>query len=136
MDTRGLADDGSDSLEDEPSAPSASAPATSGPHLSLERLPSERYAFLFRHNMPVPTHDRRSFHPPSLSQTQFLLNVFSENVNCVCQIVHMPTVTSMVRELHGGDLTRLTPSNEALMFSIYYAAVISMEEEDVSAGFV
>jgi hypothetical protein len=35
----------------------------------------------------------------------------------------------MVRELRGGDLT---PANEALMFSIYYAAITSMEEDDVS----
>jgi hypothetical protein len=28
-------------------------------------------------------------------------------------------------------MTSLTPANEALMFSIYYAAITSMEEDDV-----
>lgn len=49
------------------------------------------------------------------------------------QIVHIPTVTKMVRELRGSDMTRLTPVNEALLFSIYYAAITSMEEDDVSS---
>jgi hypothetical protein len=39
----------------------------------------------------------------------------------------------MVRDLRGKDMTSLTPANEALMFSIYYAAITSMEEEDVSS---
>jgi hypothetical protein len=47
--------------------------------------------------------------------------------------VHVPTVTKMVRNLRGSDMTSLMPSNEALMFSIYYAAITSMEEEDVSS---
>jgi hypothetical protein len=37
----------------------------------------------------------------------------------------------MVRDLRG-QVTNLTPGNEALMFSIYYAAITSMEEDDVS----
>ena len=39
----------------------------------------------------------------------------------------------MVRDLRGNGMTRYTPSNEALMFSIYYAAITSMEEDDVSS---
>lgn len=48
------------------------------------------------------------------------------------RVVHVPTVTKMIRDLRGKDMTSLTPANETLMFSIYYAAVTSMEEEDVS----
>jgi hypothetical protein len=62
--------------------------------------------------------------------------VFSENVNFFIQIVHIPTVTKMVRDLRGSGMTRLTPANEALMFSIYYAAVTSMEEDDVSSPWI
>lgn len=91
------------------------------------RTPSERHAFLFRHNLSPSTPDLRDFHPLP-SQIPFLLDVFSENVNVLARIVHIPTVTKMVRD----GKTRLTPANEALMFSIYYAAVISMEEDDVS----
>ena len=39
----------------------------------------------------------------------------------------------MVRDLRRSDKADLTPANEALMFSIYYAAVTSMEEDDVSS---
>lgn len=40
----------------------------------------------------------------------------------------------MISELRG-DMSKLTPSNEALMFSIYYDAVTSMEEEDIMINF-
>ena len=47
-------------------------------------------------------------------------------------MIHIPTVAKMVRDLRGNSVANLTPANEALMFSIYYAAVTSMEEDDVS----
>jgi hypothetical protein len=78
-------------------------------------------------------HDLRKFHPLP-SQIPFLLGVFSESVNCVAQIVHMPTVTKIVRHFPGSDAACLTPANEALMFSIYYAAIVAMEEDDVSSA--
>ncbi len=54
-------------------------------------------------------------------------------MNYITQIVHMPTITKMTRDLRGPRATRLTLPNEALMFSIYYAAVTSMEEDDVGS---
>ena len=126
MDTRDLAGDESDSSDDEAS------PGKTYSTQELERTPAERHAFLFRHNLSPSDPDLREFHPlPSL--IPFLLDVFSENVNYFFRIVHMPTVTKMVRELRGTGTTRLTPSNEALLFSIYYAAITSMEEDDVSS---
>ena len=129
MDTRGLAEDESDSSEDEPSP--GKIPSTQ----ELERTPSERHAFLFRHNLSPLAPDLCEFHPLP-SQIPFLLDVFSENVNLFIQIVHIPTVTKMVRDLRGSGMTRFTPANEALMFSIYYAAITSMEEDDVSPPFI
>ena len=129
MDTRDLAGDESDSSEDEASH------GKSPPTHELERTPSERHAFLFRHNLSPSAPDPREFHPLP-SQVPFLLDVFSESVNLFIQIVHMPTVTKMIRGLRGSDMTRLTPSNEALMLSIYYAAITSMEEDDVSPPWI
>ena len=97
----------------------------------MTRTPSERHAFLFRHNLSPAAPDLHEFHPLP-SQIPFLLDVFSENVNSLSRIVHVPTVAKMVRDLRGSDMTSLTPINEALMFSIYYAAITSMEEDDVS----
>ena len=104
----------------------------------LDRTPAERHAFLFKHNLTPSflnpaTPDLRDFHPLP-SQIPFLLDVYSDNINCLGQIIHMPTITKMVRDLRG-DVTKLTPANEALMFSIYYAAITSMEEDDVNINF-
>ena len=75
--------------------------------------------------------DLREFHPLP-SQVPFLLDMFSENVNSILRIVHVPTIAKMVRGLRGNDMMSLTPANKALMFSIYYAAITSMEDDDVS----
>lgn len=96
-----------------------------------ERTPSERHAFLFQHNLSAPTVDLRELQPLP-SQIPFLLDVFSDNVNLYFRIIHGPTVVKMVRDLRGKAMTNLSPSSEALLFSIYYAAIISMEEDDVS----
>ncbi|KAJ8103394.1 fungal-specific transcription factor domain-containing protein [Lipomyces tetrasporus] len=127
MDTCGLAGDDFDTSEDEVRAGKTTSTQ------ELERTPSERHALLFRHNLSPSAPGPREFHPLP-SQIPFLLDVFSENVNFALQIVHMPTVTRMVRDLRG-DMTSLTPANEALMLSIYYAAITSMEEDDIMTNF-
>jgi len=105
--------------------------ASPGRSAEFDRTPSERHAFLFQHNLSSPSPDLRDLHPLP-SQVPFLLDVFSENVNVFFQVVHIPTATKMVRNMRGAGIYKITPSNHALMFSIYYAAIISMEEEEVS----
>ncbi|KAJ5823202.1 Transcription factor [Penicillium robsamsonii] len=100
----------------------------------LERTPSERHGFLFGHNLGRFSSNLTELHPLP-SQIPFILDVFSENVNVIFQIVHLPTVKNMVRDWRGRDMKGLTPANEALMFSIYYAAITSMEEEDIMLNF-
>lgn len=119
-----LAGHESDSSEEEHDQ---SAPSTQ----ELDRAPSERHGFLFRHNLGSFTSDTHEFHPLP-SQIPFLLNTYSENVNFFLQVVHMPTITNMVRGTRGSNSSDLSPSDEALLFSIYYAAIISMEDDDVS----
>ncbi|RWA03600.1 hypothetical protein EKO27_g11506 [Xylaria grammica] len=58
-----------------------------------------------------------------------------ENINQIVQIAHMPTVNKMARRSRGSGGAPMTPSNEALMFSIYYAAIVSMEDDDVLSNF-
>ena len=126
----GLVGDDSHSSEDEASP--GKTPTTQ----ELDRTPSERHAFLFRHNLsPATTHDLDEYHPLP-SQIPFLLDMFSENVNIFVQIVHIPSITKMIRDLRMDDSSRLTPANEALMFSIYYAAITSMEDDDVSSSWI
>ncbi|KAE8449463.1 hypothetical protein EG329_008071 [Mollisiaceae sp. DMI_Dod_QoI] len=127
MDSRGL-DGDSDTSEDEAS------PEKSPPTQELERTPWERNTFLFGHNLGASAPDLREFHPLP-SQIPYLLDVFSDNVNSIVRIVHVPTIAKMVRDLRGNRLTSLTPANEVLMFSIYYAAITSMEEDDIMTNF-
>ena len=97
----------------------------------LDRHPLDRNGLLFRSTMNGAAVDSRNLHPLP-SQIPFLLDVFSENVNSKAQVVHMPSLRKMIRNLPGGDLKKLTPVNEALMFAVYYAAVTSMENDSVS----
>lgn len=75
-----------------------------------------KHAFIFKHSrgpfsQSPSTPNLPDIHPLP-SQIPFLLNVFSDHVNVLGQIVHMPTVTKMVRDVRG-DVTKFTPANEA-----------------------
>ncbi|KAI1427110.1 hypothetical protein F5Y12DRAFT_197536 [Xylaria sp. FL1777] len=128
IDAQHLAEADLDSSEGE--YPSGTSPSTH----NTERIASDRHAFLFRHNLNPPGPDPRELHPLP-SQVPFLLDVFSENVNLIVQIVHMPTINKMARRSRGNDGTPTSPSQEALMFAIYYAAIASMEDDDVLNNF-
>ncbi|KAN0110180.1 Fungal specific transcription factor domain containing protein [Hyaloscypha variabilis] len=121
---------GSDTSEEEDDLSSGKSPATQ----ELQRLPSERHGFLFGHNLNPSAPNIREFHPLP-SQIPFLLDIFFENVNAVSRIVHGPTLTKIARDLRTSDFKSLTPANEALMFSVYYSAINSMDEDDVMTNF-
>ena len=125
MDTRGLSGDEGDSSDDDASLKELS------PSGDISRTPLERHAFLFRQGLTSPRPQLRDLQPLP-SQIPILLEIFSERVNMFLRIVHMPTVTELIHNLRDGNVTRLTPSNETLMFSIYYAAIIAMEDDEVS----
>lgn len=125
MDTQTLAGDAYESSEDEDLV-SKDTPSTQ----ELDRDPVERNAFMFGHNLSSRSVDLRELHPLP-SQIPFILNIFHESINSMGQIVHMPSLNKMLRELPSGDLSALTPANEALMFAIYYASITAMEDEDV-----
>ncbi len=125
MESGSLGISDSDTSEDEVS------PGKSSSTQELERTPSERHAFLFRHNLGPSNPDTSEFYPPQ-SHLPLLLDVFSDNVNAICQIVHLPTIWKMVHGLADYDMTSLKPAHEALILSICYAAITSMEDDDVS----
>ncbi|OBT74564.1 hypothetical protein VF21_07556 [Pseudogymnoascus sp. 05NY08] len=129
MDARGPLDGESDiSSEDEDS------PGMPQSAHELDRTPSDRHSFLFQLNLSPSHPDLRDLRPLP-SQIPFLLSVYSENVQVFIHILHMPTVTKMVRDMRDSNAASLTPVNEALLFSIYYAAVTSMEEDDTITNF-
>ncbi|KAB5578862.1 fungal-specific transcription factor domain-containing protein [Coniochaeta sp. 2T2.1] len=74
--------------------------------------------------------DLGPLHPlPSL--IPFMWQIYQENVDPVLKILHVPTVEQIIRDRRSGS-GEISPSTEALLFSIYYAAVTSMEAEDVT----
>ncbi|KAK0631392.1 fungal-specific transcription factor domain-containing protein [Immersiella caudata] len=77
--------------------------------------------------------DLRPLHPLP-SQIPFMWQVYQENVDPILKILHVPTTTKLIREVRT-SLENLTPSTEALMFSIYYAAITSLDEEEVKLNF-
>ncbi|KAH8422302.1 uncharacterized protein LDX57_000060 [Aspergillus melleus] len=121
-------------FEDYGTSEDESSPGKPPSTQELERTPSDRHAFLFRHNLNPSAVDLRELHPLP-SQTPYFLDVFSENVNSIVRIVHGPTVAKMMRDLRGQPMSSLTPSNEALMFAIYYATITSLEEEEIMTSF-
>ncbi|KAM0541392.1 hypothetical protein ACHAPJ_013265 [Fusarium lateritium] len=126
MDTREMAGD-DESSEDEEFP--GSTPSTQ----ELYREPSERHAFLFQRGLTPSSPGGQDFQPLP-SQIPFLLDVFDENMNLIMHIVHMPTIRKMVRPSRG-PVTNISLKNQALLFSIYYAAVTSMEDDDVTTNF-
>lgn len=69
----------------------------------------------------------REYHPP-LSQSVALLEVFKENVAPVVLIFHIPTLVCIYWDAIA-SLDTLDKDTEALLFAVYYSAVISMDSE-------
>ena len=76
-------------------------------------------------------HSLRSFHPP-FSQLIILLEIFKENVAPLVRIFHMP---SMIQVFWNSiaSLDSLDKDTETLLFTIYYAAIISLTPEQCQA---
>jgi hypothetical protein len=68
------------------------------------------------------------------SQIPYIWQVYQENVDPVLKVVHVPSMGRFIKQVTN-NLDALTPSQEALMFSIYYAAITSLDEEEVRLKF-
>ncbi|KAK1528554.1 fungal specific transcription factor domain-containing protein [Colletotrichum costaricense] len=77
--------------------------------------------------------DLRKLHPLP-SQIPFMWQVYQENVEPLLKILHIPTMEKLIRDMRR-NIDELTAGNEALLFSIYYAAITSMEDEEVEKNF-
>lgn len=72
----------------------------------------------------------KSLHPLP-SQIPFYWNTFLENVQPLSMVVHTTTMAKVIKDVQN-NLDSLSPSTEALMFSIYFATIISMSAAEVS----
>lgn len=71
--------------------------------------------------------DLRPLHPTP-SQTFILWEVFKENVDPVVRILHRPTARMILMNA-ASNLDRISKPAEALLFSIYFGAVVSLSDE-------
>ncbi|KAM3088467.1 hypothetical protein ACMFMG_000107 [Clarireedia jacksonii] len=77
--------------------------------------------------------DLKALHPLP-SQIPFYWSTFLENVIPLVKLLHVPTMEKFIKEVQH-NLDSLTRSTEALMFSIYFATITSMTEEEVATNF-
>ncbi|KAG9240862.1 fungal-specific transcription factor domain-containing protein [Calycina marina] len=67
---------------------------------------------------------------PLPSQISFYWQMYLENIDPLIKITHTPTMNKVIRAVQS-KLDLLSAGTEALMFSIYFAVIISMSPEDV-----
>ncbi|RGP81083.1 hypothetical protein FLONG3_872 [Fusarium longipes] len=126
MDTRGSGDD-------ETSSDDQDFPRSTASTQELHREPVERHAFMFQNDLSPSSPGNQDFNPLP-SRIPFLLDVFEENINIIMYIVHMPTIRKMARSSRSSTV-KVDLKHQALLFSIYYASVTSMEDDDVLTNF-
>lgn len=88
---------------------------------------SNHHSFIMGYNSVEV--DLKKLHPPH-SQISVYWQTFQMCVNPVTKLVHVPTMDKIMTEVQN-NLSSLSESTEALMFSIYYATIVSMSPEDV-----
>jgi hypothetical protein len=89
---------------------------------------ADHQSFIMGYNSS--TVDLKALHPlPSL--IPFYWATFLENVQPLVMILHTQTMNKVIKEVQH-NLDSLSPSTEALMFSIYFATITSMNEDEVS----
>lgn len=72
--------------------------------------------------------DLAPYHP-SPAQMLRLWQIYQNNVESALKIIHVPTVDRLFRDLSAGATA--SPQEEPLVFTIYFAAIVSLEEDDV-----
>ena len=67
---------------------------------------------------------------PLPSQMLFLWQVYTENIDPFIKVLHVPTMTKIIRELRGRYYS-LDLSMQALLLAVALAAIMSLEGEEV-----
>ncbi|PHH78734.1 hypothetical protein CDD82_2879 [Ophiocordyceps australis] len=75
----------------------------------------------------------KKLHPPP-SHITYLWAAYQNHVEPLVKLLYIPSMDVMVQEAKRGP-ENLSPSNEALLFAIYYAAVTSLEAEEIGTNF-
>ena len=124
QDTQRLTDDESEAESDYDETPEVSPPGG-----GIDGSEDDHHAFILGYRSADV--DLRSCHPIP-SHSTYLWSVYKENVEPLIKILHVPTVDAIMLDARR-DLDKLSPGTEALVFAIYYSAVISLEPDEVSS---
>lgn len=76
-------------------------------------------------------HQREDLYPLP-SQMLFLWQIYTDNIDPLMKVLHVPTMTKVVRELKG-TYQSLDYSMQALVLAISFAAIISLDDDEVSS---
>lgn len=76
----------------------------------------------------TPTVELRDLHPPA-AHTFFLWQKFLDRVNPLTKVIHVPTLQPMVAEA-ATNLDTIPKNVEALLFSIYTMAAVSLTDDE------
>ena len=111
-----------------------SQPKSSPSTAEADRTPLDRYAFFLKPNLSFASHNTSTLLPMA-SQIPFLLEVFSERVHFVIGLPHMPSLKKLLQHRRSGRMESSSPGEEALVFSVFYAAICSLDEHEVTTSF-
>jgi hypothetical protein len=75
----------------------------------------------------------KALHPVP-EQIPMYWKTFLENVHPMTMLIHAPTVGKTMKEIET-NIEHLSPSTEALLFSIYFATITSMSADEVKGAF-
>lgn len=98
--------------------------------MSGHRRHNGYYNFLLGNKSAV--HQQEDLHPLP-SQTLFLWQIYIDNVDPFMKVLHLPTMTKVIRELRGSRHS-LDSSMQALVLVISLAAIMSLKDEEVSGS--
>ena len=94
---------------------------------SDNRRHSGFHNFLLRNTSATQPREAPHPHP---SQMLFLWQIYMDNIDPFMKLFHVPTVTKVIREIRG-SYESLNPSMQALVLAIAFAAIMSLEGEEV-----
>lgn len=101
------------------------------PESAADNTQQSHHGFLFGYSSAQV--DVSKLHPLP-SQVPFLWQVFQENIDPLVKVLHTPTMESLLRELRR-DPQALRAADQALIFTVYYSAIASLEEDEVQTNF-
>ncbi|KAK6444783.1 hypothetical protein FP744_10001031 [Trichoderma asperellum] len=75
----------------------------------------------------------KNYHPLP-SHATFLWSVYQETVDPLLKIIHVPTMEAILRDARRSP-EKLAPGHETLVFAVYYAAIVALEDGEVQTNF-